>query len=168
MVFPLTLSKCLTQVSCCLLSLGSIAPPPLQQWQGGGTVRGRFTEQIRMIYFAFLASKELLSNANVKFWKEGTICVVKTEQDGFSLPVTVWPAKGFTGPVGESKSSKSCDVYNTSTFSLCKGLYFTAVVSLEIHILCLVHHNHETGLLKAWESLAKIRPSVQHDWILQM
>lgn len=42
-----------------------------------------------MSYFAFLVSKELLSNANVKFWKEGTIPSSKLSKMDSPLPMTV-------------------------------------------------------------------------------
>lgn len=128
-----------------------------------------------MIYFAFLVSKEPFSNANVEFWKECTICIVKRKLDGFSHPGTRrppegWGVEGCLGPVWESNSSVSHVMHITC--GLCvsaKGLYFTAVVSLEWYISCLVYPNHEIGLLKAWETLSKIYHTFeQQDWIMQM
>lgn len=122
-----------------------------------------------MIYFEFLVSRKVFSNTNVKFWKECTIWIVKPEQDRFSLPMTMWLPKGCTGPVRKSKlvSHMLCIIWALSVSA--KGLYFTARVSLERDISCLVYHNREIGLLKAWESLSQIYHTfVQQDRIMQM
>lgn len=92
-----------------------------------------------MTYFACFVSKESFANANVEFWKECTICIVKMEQDGFPLLVTIRPPKGRSELVWESHSSKPHDVSKARTFGECRRAVFHSYgVTGEIYFMsCL-------------------------------
>lgn len=57
--------------------------------------------------------------------------------------------KGEQSQLGKATLGQPHDVLRCILSVSAEGLYFTAMVSLERYISCLVYHNHEIGLLKA-------------------
>lgn len=79
------------------LSLGSADPPPLQRRREGSWGKIYWLDKGDVLgIFSFQGAP---FKCWCEIWKEVTLCMVETEQDGFSHPKAVGPAQGLTGPV---------------------------------------------------------------------